>query len=265
MNYIQKREINNLDEVREIIRDYRRSVMSSITNYIPTSSFYNKWEKEGNILIYKFEDGIYISHDKGFMMDTIFISRQGSDVKEAMRIIKEECGKPVVIERIYREGRDNQIGNPDFILRRMSRCFAKDDICIKPKNVEKAKFEDIESIKKILNVFFNPLTERIPDYEDLENLIKNNGVSIVRDNEIIKGILIFEKDSVNIHLRYWWTSPEYRNKGIGSSLFKDYCYEGRDCKRQFLWVFSDNINAINKYRHYGFEFDGNADEIYVVQ
>lgn len=40
---------------------------------------------------------------------------------------------------------------------------------------------------------------------------------------------------------------------IGSKLFNSFMYEGRNTKRQLLWVITHNINAIKRYVHYGFK------------
>lgn len=262
---MKKKLLTSAEELKKIISEFKRTKKDSLTNYIPNSALHNKWAQSGNAVIYAFDDGVFITHDKGVMLETIFISDSRENITRCLEVINNDSGKNVVVERVFREGKDKQIGNPDYILRRMIRIENRDEIKSPSERVEKASVKDINGIREIFTEHFNPLTERIPDNEELERLIKMNGISVVRNSERIIGMIIYEKNPTSIHLRYWWVSPTQRNKGIGADLLRDYFLAGQNCKLQFLWVFSDNNDAISKYRHYGFDFDGIADEIYITQ
>lgn len=55
--------------------------------------------------------------------------------------------------------------------------------------------------------------------------------------------------------------PEYRNQGVGSELFRQFLWEGRETKQQILWVNQANENAIVRYEHYGFKKENMYDYI----
>lgn len=265
MVIIKKEPLVSLNQLKQTLADFKRKEREAISNYIPDPNTYKKWVESGSSCIYSFDTGLFILYDGGHMLETVFASKAEADIVECLYHIKNDLGKPIVVEHVFREGKDRQIGTPDCVLRRMSRSGDFKETSRPSECVEKAVVGDIPEIRDIFNDYFNPFTERIPDQKELERLVGMGGISIIRDCGRIAGMVIYEKSAYNIHLRYWWVSPSYRNRGVGGDLLRDYFRNGHECKRQFLWVFSDNLNAIEKYRHYGFEFDGTADEIYVIK
>lgn len=265
MESIEKELLVSADELKRKIGDFKRQNRSAVTNYIPDPQLHTLWAESGAAYTYTFDGGILVTFDKGIMLETVFIANSCEDVRDWMRRVSIEWGRPVVVEHVVREGKDAIISSPDRILRRMSRCGVFEDLEKSSDRVEKATVKDIPVLKDILQNYFDPLTERLPDEEELEKLIHNRGISIIRDMNGIAGMVIYEKNPSSIHLRYWWVAPDQRGRGIGSALLRDFFYSGSECRRQFLWVFSDNSDAIDKYRHYGFEFDGVADYMYVIK
>lgn len=257
--------LDSTEELKTLFGNFKHEHSHVVTNYVPTQNLFSKWISEGTAHVYEFDPAIFVTNDKGFMIEAIFMTNDVSCISICSSIIRRLCEKPVVIERVIRENKDISVGHPSKILRRMSRSGSSDSFPAPSERVVKATSEDIPAIQNIFNVFFNQFTERIPDRDELQRLIENNGISLIFDKGTVAGMVVYEKTGINLHLRYWWVSPDHRNKGIGADLLRDYFENGRDCKRQFLWVFSDNTDAISKYRHYGFEFDGVADEIYIYK
>lgn len=257
--------LDSIEELKTLFGNFKHEHCPVVTNYVPTQNLFSKWISEGTAHVYEFDPAIFVTNDKGFMIEATFMSNDVSCISICTSIIRRLCEKPVVIERVIRENKDISVGHPSKILRRMSRSGSSDSFPAPSERVVKATSEDIPAIQNIFNVFFDQFTERIPDRDELQRLIENNGISLIFDKGTVAGMVVYEKTGINLHLRYWWVSPDHRNKGIGADLLRDYFENGRDCKRQFLWVFSDNTDAISKYRHYGFEFDGVADEIYIYK
>lgn len=264
MATIFKEQIYSADQLKSLISDFKRKEHPPLSNYIPDPVKHTKYVEKGIASEYKSDTGIFISFDLGHMVDIIYMSKSKEALTECLKAIRDEEKKPVVVEHVFREGRDEQLGIPNKLLRRMSRVgeFVKP---LPPRLAEQATYEDIPKLLDIFSQYFDPYTERIPDTEELKRLIDRDGIFIIKEKEDVIGMVVFEKSVGNLHLRYWWVSPFHRSNGIGGDLLKAYFNAGYDCKRQFLWVFSDNANAIEKYKHYGFEFDGTADEIYVMK
>ena len=76
----------------------------------------------------------------------------------------------------------------------------------------------------------------------------------------VAGMLLFDLNAM-LYLRYWLVLPEYRNQGVGSELFRQFLWEGRETKQQILWVNQANENAIVRYEHYGFKKENMYDNI----
>jgi len=131
-------------------------------------------------------------------------------------------------------------------------------------NVISAKENDIPAIQTILLQNFDSLSEKIPSVEELERFVDGNQIFIYKDKDTIAGLIIFELTTSVFYLRYWYTSNDYRNKGIGSSLYKKVMYKSGKIKRQMLWVVSDNENAIKRYENYGFKLDKLSDIVLTI-
>ncbi|MDE7382172.1 MAG: GNAT family N-acetyltransferase [Muribaculaceae bacterium] len=199
------------------------------------------------------------------MLDVIFFASDVSKVDSILKEIQNNVKLPLVLEFVVRDDNVASIGSPDKTLRRMSRYSSAYKRRTENNRTVKATHEDITDLKYLFSSHFDPLSERIPDSEELNRLIDNDGIYIIRDEDKIIGMVVYERSGVNIHLRYWWVDSSYRNMRVGGELLEQYFKAGEDCKCQFLWVFKDNANAIDKYKHYGFEFDGVRDEIFIYK
>ena len=113
--------------------------------------------------------------------------------------------------------------------------------------------EDIAQINIALKDNFDPLSEQLPSVDELRDYIERKQVLVIKDGSNLCGFIIFEVTGMTWYLRYWFTSSEYRNQGIGAKLLKSSLFMAKDTKRQILWVISDNENAIKRYEHYGFK------------
>ena len=120
-------------------------------------------------------------------------------------------------------------------------------------NVRSATFNDITIVKELLNLHFDPIAEQIPDTDELLNWIKNNAIIVYEEQSKILGFIIYDLKASTLFLRYWFVKPNYRDLRIGSKLFNEFLFRGKDTHRQMFWVIRSNENAINRYLHYGFK------------
>ena len=120
-------------------------------------------------------------------------------------------------------------------------------------NVRNATFHDIAIIEELLNLYFDPIAEQIPDTDELLNWIKNNAIIVYEEQSKILGFIIYDLKASTLFLRYWFVKPNYRDLRIGSKLFNEFLLRGKDTHRQMFWVIRSNENAINRYLHYGFK------------
>jgi len=137
---------------------------------------------------------------------------------------------------------------------RMS-CIGKKiyNVGLSSTNVRSATFNDITIVKELLNLHFDPIAEQIPDTDELLNWIKNNAIIVYEEQSKILGFIIYDLKASTLFLRYWFVKPNYRDLRIGSKLFNEFLFRGKDTHRQMFWVIRSNENAINRYLHYGFK------------
>lgn len=127
-----------------------------------------------------------------------------------------------------------------------------------------AGFSEIDDIYQFLYCTFDVLTDHLPSKEELYAFVKSQQIiKICRDNKIA-GVLLFEKQGAKSYLRAICVNPEYRNREIGYSLMVNYIKITRnDSKSFYLWVESENKDAIRLYEKLGYEPDGLIDYIFL--
>ena len=60
-------------------------------------------------------------------------------------------------------------------------------------------------------------------------------------------------------------ATEHRALKVGSALMRHYFATQNAVKRFVLWVAADNVNAVQKYGHYGYKPDGLVDYVLANQ
>lgn len=147
-------------------------------------------------------------------------------------------------------------------LQRMGR-KTPNDRAIRPADVECAVAGDAATIKGLLDTFFVAEEEQIPSIEEIGKWVERQTLYVIRGNEDnpILGFVIFDLLPATLYLRYWFAHPSARGKGVGGRLLKAMFAAGRDTKRQYFWVKTDNDNAVKRYQHYGFQFEPMKDVV----
>jgi len=107
-------------------------------------------------------------------------------------------------------------------------------------------------LQVLYNNYFDKFVERIPTSDEIDHFIINNNVYYFSDSGEIQGFIIFEQQGSTMHLRYWFVHPQYRGKGVGSKLMNVFLSHGNNVRRELFWVIESNVDAIKKYKHYGF-------------
>jgi len=118
-------------------------------------------------------------------------------------------------------------------------------------------------IRHLLHTYFDEQTEQIPYDEELEDYARQSHVLVCEKQDQMAGFLIYELNASTLYLRYWFALPDFRDRKVGSRLLRRFFEEGKDTKRQLLWVIRTNENAIKRYKHYGFKEENMYD--YIMQ
>jgi ribosomal protein S18 acetylase RimI-like enzyme len=123
--------------------------------------------------------------------------------------------------------------------------------------------DDLDAVSAFFAGVLEPYVDQIPDEHDLFLAIQRESLLIVRNGDVLGGVLLFEKAARAAHLKYWYVDPSMKNRGIGAQLMAAFLHLCRSCRRIVLWVSSDNSDAISKYEHYGFRREALVDRIMV--
>jgi ribosomal protein S18 acetylase RimI-like enzyme len=127
--------------------------------------------------------------------------------------------------------------------------------------IEFANIADGQAIVDLLESAFDRFGEQLPLLYEIEAAIEARQVLVARHEGKIAGLLFFETQGMSSTLRFWAVAEPYRALKFGSALMRKYFVTQSAVKRFVLWVAADNVNAVQKYGHYGYKPDGLVDYV----
>ncbi len=277
-------KIESIAQLQELILYVRNMRQGFVTNFYLDEAKHGAWIETGQFLYDKFEDTVLLLFDhedprsENYFTNLFYISTSIESVIKHLKVYRETYDYDwYVMDIVERkvESRESRVksATEQFLemgahhkatLERMTRIgnpIGDWSLVIGDSRVVFAQPEDAEGIDKILHGNFDEKLEQLPLVSELKQMIADKHIlKCVIDGQIA-GLLLFELNASTLYLRYWLTLSEYRNNGVGGALLKRFFYEGRDTKRQILWVREDNANAIKRYEHYGFAKENMLDNI----
>lgn len=257
------RLIESIEELNSLLRETKGKGKFKFNNFYPNPSLNSEWIRDRTLTYVMIDGTLFLIHDRSVCREIYFFDADSEGASRSILRVIDMLVRPVLIEVIAKDSSNVLDIEVTAKLMRMTRVGLPPDFC-KHSDINLAVEEDLSEISEIFVTYFDPVLERIPQDRELRTLINSRSIALKRNpNGEIIGMIVYEKTGKSIHLRYWWTHPGYRNKGIGSELMSHFFTIGNDTVRQYLWVFEDNGNALKRYRHYGFEFDGIQDSMYL--
>ena len=211
------------------------------------------------------------------MIDGLYIDINFRNKGIATKLIKE------IIREIYLFGdyeifinvlKKNEVAvnlykNNGFIVEQEDE--SKFYMCYSKYKLENASIKDIERIKKYkLNTIFEYAKDL--DKEEVEKI--NNYVNKTISNQIfeyknivlnniIVGSFLITKNENGFLLDEIFIEEQYRNKRIGTSIIKGVISKANN--NVYLWVYKDNIKAVNLYNKLGFNIKEETDSRYYME
>ena len=240
-----------------------------VTNFYWDPNKHPYWLASGLLEYEKTEECVLMFHDSGAFTNLYYIATDFDAVANMLNSIKFQ--NDLVVDIVCKgDGSDvvdafKKMGFESYRdLYRMCHIgqIVQHDWFRDPSVVNGNK-DDAAKVLEILNKDFDPLCEQIPSLKELEDFAERGELSVIKEKNNICGFLIAEITGVTWYLRYWYTSPDYRNQGIGARLLRTSLINGITTKRQIFWVLSDNDNAIKRYEHYGFSKENVNDYVLI--
>lgn len=264
-------KVGSTDQILEFIVEVRERRRGFITNFYLDKFKHNIWIKNGIFFFEWIGDTLFLIKRANTFCNIFYVSTnldslsasisilyaQHAEITMAFDIIgrNEQCFSLI---RMFQEHGFHEACS----LVRMNRITETTDSFV-DSNVCKATENDITSIYKYLHLYFDEKTEQIPFLEEIEEYAKQGHILICYEDVRVAGFLIYEVNASTLYLRYWFTHPEYRDRKVGSRLLHRFFEEGKNTKRQLLWVIQSNDNAIKRYCHYGFKEENMFDYIMI--
>ena len=282
-------KVNSIDDCKIcdnfltlLIQDERKYDTTIDENFVVKDYFINMINNQNILLLYKNENkpiGYIFAKkiDNKYLIDGLYIDINFRNKGIATKLIK------VIIKEIYSLGdykifinvlKKNKVAvnlykNIGFIVEQEDEL--KFYMCYNKYKLENASIKDIERIKKYkLNTIFEYAKDL--DKEEVEKI--NNYVNkttpkqifeyknIVLDN-IIVGSFLITKNEIGLLLDEIFIEEQYRNKGIGTSIIKDIVSKSNN--NVYLWVYKDNIKAVNLYNKIGFNIKEKTNSRYYME
>ena len=242
-----------------------------VTNFFPDEARMSAWCRDG--VFYKTHCGdtqFFVRRQPTFS-NVYFMSRSAGALGEDWKTFASENGNGKWIVDLIgpdrvRQPLEDALSSVGFsrltTLQRMGR-KTPDDAVDHSLGVEHATLDDAGKIKELLDAYFIAEEEQIPSVDEIGKWIEAQTLYTVRGGAAnsIDGFVIFDLSPAALYLRYWFVHPSARDKGVGGHLLKAMFAAGRDTKRQYFWVKTDNDNAIKRYQHYGFQFEPMKDVV----
>lgn len=253
-------KIQNSDQIKNFVVEIKQQRQGYITNFFWNDRKHPYWIEEGSFFYQKADNCYLLFHQNKDFTNLFYIATTLDAVVNAIKQATME--NDTVIDVVIEKEGSGEIeilkaaGFEEYkYLYRMSHLgLLADDSWDPSEGVVFAESSDCTLVYEALQKDFDPLCEQLPSLKEVKDFAHRNQLLVIKDEEKLCGFLIFElSGSMSWYLRYWYTSPEYRNQKIGARLLKAALVIGKKTRRQQLWVISDNENAIKRYEHYGFQ------------
>lgn len=261
--------LQNVEDFLGRMAQIKRPQEKFFTNLYSLANDFQSWFDAGEAKYFDRDDSLILLRSDRNVIRLYHVARNESSLAKALASVSDETDKPLVTELIGRESETetaaaiyHQCRFHDYTtLLRMTRTVERPDPPETNSSALCAKAEDLFGISEFLERVLDPLRDHMPGLAEIEKAIAARQILVEKSLHEIRGVLLFESTAASSILRYWYVDPAKCNQGVGGRLMKEYLRLSRGKRRISLWVVSDNQGAIEKYQHYGFQFDGLSDRI----
>jgi ribosomal protein S18 acetylase RimI-like enzyme len=185
-------------------------------------------------------------------------------ISQTERLIADLVGNEAALASLIAELKTAGF-RPYRSLSRLSRSAqpTESQAAAKGSQVTFAESADRDAIINLLEKSFDPYADQIPLPYEIEAAIQGRQIFAIKCEGALAALLFFETQGFTSTVRYWVVANEFQSRGFGSALIRHYFAAQSAVRRFILWVTVDNENAVQKYRHYGYNPDGLVDNVLV--
>lgn len=255
------KKVTDFSEIKQAVIKIKNYKNKLITNFFPNVAKVEIWISKNRFYTIEVGEVVYFLKKNYNYYSLYFIASSNEELNQSLAELMVEFGKELLIIDIVQKEESSELLNIFYnqsfnlytSLMRMNRLNHKVNLSTGSSNgIIEASIQHLNPLNKIFKYFFDEKAEQLPDENELANWIKNKNVLIYQEDNQIGGFLIYEIIGSTLYLRYWFVHPDFREKKIGSKLFDVFQSKGKDTNRHLFWVIKTNVNAIKRYKHYGF-------------
>lgn len=243
------------------------------TNFYPTPEKLLRWIEVGELFSLMAGDVLFLLRRDRDFFHVYYQANRLEDLGAALTQLASQSHATLTADVIGKPAQVDQLAGvfgaagfrPHTLLRRMTLTHSVAPPMPDDAEVTWAVREDGATLSAMLEAMLDRHAEQIPDPAEMAEAAAARKVLVIRAGTAIAGQLFFEATGQSSVLRHWVVNAAYRDRRIGARLMHRYFAECKDVRRFTLWVISDNDNAIDRYKHYGYQNDGLIDQVLMRQ
>jgi ribosomal protein S18 acetylase RimI-like enzyme len=267
--------VNQLPSVAAVYEqmDQARRAGPLMTNFYPVPDKLQRSVERGQLFSITVGNVLFVLRRDRDFLHLSFVASSAAELAPAVRDVVASIADTVTVDVLGPRERVAEIvelfaraGFRDHCeLHRMTKVAkqAEPAPAAPDPEVVLASRDDAAALAGMLETALDRYTEQIPDEDEMARAIADRKVTIIRAGRAIAGMLFSEVTGQSSLLRHWVVDPAHRDQRIGARLIRRYFADCKDVRRFLLWVISDNHNAIDRYRHYGYQQDGLIDQVLI--
>jgi hypothetical protein len=259
-------------EVLDAIQKVKAGASAFCTNFFPVQRRLQEWIGHGELLVGAREGAaFFLRQDRDFWRFYFCAADLGA-LRREITTLADLKSRPLVTDLVGGEGALREViatlasagFRPYSRLQRMARTCglpAGSPSAAETQEVVLAEKGDVKAVLELLEAAFDRHADQLPFGREIEAAIDSRQILAVKSKGTLAALLFFETQGFTSVVRYWAVDERFRARRFGSALMRRYLESHGAVRRFTLWVVSENKNAIEKYRHYGYEPDGLVDHV----
>lgn len=262
--------IQTISQVFDAIQQAKAGAPDFCTNFFPVQRKIQEWIEHGELAGVFRDDAVFLFRRDRDFHHCYFCASSVSALKRDIAELPVLKSERLVMDLV---GKEADLGTMIALwektgFRRFTRLYrmarvgqAVPAAAAESSPIVFAGAADAPAILELLERAFNRFGEQIPTLYEIEAAVQARQILAAKHDGALAGLLFFETQGVTSTLRFWAVGEEFRALKFGSALMRQYFAVNPTVKRFNLWVAADNINAVQKYGHYGYTPDGLVDYV----
>jgi hypothetical protein len=262
-------------QVFDAIQQAKAGAPDFCTNFFPVQKKVQDWIEHDELRgVFRGDAVFFFRRDRDFW-HLYYCAASKTALERGIPTIPEIAAEPLVLDLV---GNETAVSVPVGIWRqagfeqrtRLFRMARTAQPMAGPGADESGKVvyanpDDTTGIVGLLEGAFDRFGEQLPLTYEIDAAIEARQVLVARRDGKLAGLLFFETQGFSSTLRFWAVATEFRALKLGSALMRHYFTTQSAVKRFVLWVAAANLNAVQKYGHYGYKPDGLVDYVLANQ